>query len=95
MFSLYAPVIFEFVRRVVRNSTKMYFWNLVATKIMIGMMTETISANFQLMIAMKVSEVIMFINAHTLSTMPQVTSSETRPVSEVTRAIKRPTAFWA
>ena len=60
-----------------------------------GMAAETISASFQLMIAMKISEVVMFMMAQVVSTTPQVSRSETRPVSDVTRAIRRPTAFWA
>ena len=62
--------------------------------IMIGMMTDTINAKRQLIIAMKISEVVMFMNAQVVSTTPQVIKSATRPLSEVTRAIKRPTAFW-
>ena len=57
-------------------------------------MTDTMIASRQLMMAMKISDVVMFMIAHTLSTMPQVTRSETRPVSDVTRAMRRPTAFW-
>ena len=60
---------------------------------MTGMMTETISASFQLMIAMKISDVVIFMNAQVVSTTPQVIRSATRPLSDVTRAINRPTAF--
>jgi hypothetical protein len=45
------------------------------------------------MIAMKINEVVMFMSAQVVSTTPQVSSSETRPVSDVTRAMRRPTAF--
>jgi hypothetical protein len=58
------------------------------------MIAKTISASRQLMISMKMVEVVMFITAQVESTTPQVIRSDTRPVSEVTRAISRPTAFW-
>ncbi len=67
--------------------------NLIAIKIISGMMVNTINASFQLIIAMKINDVTMFITAHVESTMPQLTRSETRPVSDVTRAMRRPTEF--
>ena len=86
-------MIFEFVRRDTRYSTKMNWRNLIAIKIISGMMVNTINASFQLIIAMKINDVTMFITAHVESTMPQLTRSETRPVSDVTRAMRRPTEF--
>jgi hypothetical protein len=46
------------------------------------------------MIIMNTVDVAIFITAHVLSTKPQVTSSETRPESEVTLAINLPTDVW-
>ena len=47
------------------------------------------------MINMKIVDVVMFMTAQVVSSIPQVIRSATRPESDVTRAIKRPTAFCA
>ena len=65
----------------------------MATSTNSGMAAKTISASRQLMINMKTVEVVMFITAQVTSSTPQVIKSDTRPESEVTRAISRPTAF--
>ena len=63
--------------------------------IMIGMMVNTINASRQLMISMKIVDDDNVHHRPGAVHEPQVSRSETRPVSDVTRAIKRPTAFWA
>src|SRR5215212_4053368 len=87
-FSLNAPVIFEFVRRETRYSTRILLRNWTAIKTITGIAAETINASLQLIIAIKINEVVMFMIAQVVSTTPQVSNSETRPVSDVTRAMR-------
>ncbi|OQA13486.1 MAG: hypothetical protein BWY63_03451 [Chloroflexi bacterium ADurb.Bin360] len=58
---------------------------------MMGRITATTSASFQLIIAMKIMDVTMFNTAHVESTIPQVTSCAMRSESEVTRDMIQPT----
>ena len=88
-------MIFELARRLSRNSTRILRRSCTPMMIITGSTAATISASRQLMMAMKTSEVPMFMMAQVVSTTPQVIRSATRLLSEVTRAISRPTAFWA
>jgi len=54
-------------------------------------MPRTMRASFQLIRNMKNIEVMMFTAPQAESKIPQVISSDTRSVSEVTRAIIQPT----
>jgi hypothetical protein len=58
------------------------------------MIARTIKANLQFMMIMKMVEVAIFITAQVESSKPQVISSATRSVSEVTRDINQPTGVW-
>ena len=66
----------------------------MAIPTMIGIIEKTINANRQLMRSMKIVDVVMFMIAQVVSTNPQVIKSDTRPESDVTRAINLPTDVW-
>jgi len=65
--------------------------NQNASPIMTGMIETTIRLNRQLMVIIKMTDVMILRAAQMISIIPQVTSSEIRPESEVTRDIIQPT----